>query len=175
MLKTLKALVAGAALALASVSASAAVWSQTIDLNPDVKIPPTFNWSHNLTTAGFNPSSDLITDFTLTLTIRDDNDTIFSFLEWAFVDIPGLIGDALWFSPIGTNSTGPSFEGLVSLNANGLLNVSLSSALGDFFLDKSVLTATGFKGNAVPEPGALVLVGLGLAGLVLVRRRQQKQ
>lgn len=174
MIKKLKALLAGLALVAVSATSSAAIWSQTIDLNPDKYIGAPFSWTHDLTTVGFQPGQGLITSFSLSLTIKDDNDSWWEIFEIAKVDLPGFLADETWAWPIGTNSAGPDLAGLISLNTSGLLSVSLSATLGDFYLDKSVLNASGV-GHNVPEPGALALVGLGLAGLAFTRRRRQKE
>ncbi|WP_372656496.1 PEP-CTERM sorting domain-containing protein [Hydrogenophaga sp.] len=175
MMMKLKSLLAGVAFAVVSVAASATPWTQTIDFNPDVYISNnTYSWTHDLTTDGFNPGSDLITNFNLSVTIKDERDSIFSSWEWAAIDLPGVFDDAIWFSPIGSNNAGGNdFFGYLQLNTSGLLSVSLSSVLGDFLLDKSTLTASGFDGNKnqIPEPGILALLGLGLAGMAVLRRR----
>jgi PEP-CTERM motif len=178
----IKKILAGLSLTVASAVASAAPWTQTIDFNPDIYIGPAHTWTHDLTTVGFNPGSDLITNFTLTVNILDDkSDKGLATAEWAFVDLPGIVADAVWTSPIGSNSTGTSLLGAFSLNANGLLSVTVSATNAflvfpsDFMLASSTLTANGYDAPSsnVPEPGALALVGLGLVGVAL-RRRQQR-
>jgi PEP-CTERM motif len=170
-----KKILAGLSLTVASAVASAAPWTQTIDFNPDIYIGPAHTWTHDLTTVGFAPGSDFITSFSLTVNIKDDKSDGFLSSEWAFADLPGLLADGIWLSPIGSNSTGTSLLGAFQLNLNGTLQVTVSSLLGDFLLASSSLTANGFDGPSsdVPEPGALALVGLGLMGVAL-RRRQQR-
>lgn len=182
MLKAFKALLAGTALALASVSASAAAWTQTIDFSPDIYIGPTYNWTHDLTTDGYNPGTDSIDSFVLSMKLYDDGDRSCVWficgdfqLEGAFADLPGIGGDRVWEVDNAWYTTDGTLALIATaiLDATGKLNVSLSSTGGDFFLGVSTLTAEG-KTNSVPEPASLALLGLGLAGLAFARRRQQK-
>lgn len=149
-----------------------ASWTQEIDFDPDVGIPPDFSYSHDLTLDGFRPLEDFLLGYDLTIELIDDpEDPRYGSREAARVDLPGILGDRLFFDVTGTEYGGWSLAGVLELNLNGTLSVTVSSLYGDFLLASSTLTGYGLS-RRVPEPGTLALFALGLLGVAFVHRRR---
>lgn len=73
------------------------------------------------------------------------------------------------FGCVNTASTFCLFIGAFSTAPNVYL-VEQSTASGGFWVAQAVESTSG--PTAIPEPGVLALIGLGLSGLALVRRRR---
>lgn len=188
-MKRMRSLLVGVALVLASGSAWAipTTWTDTIDFNPDVKIPPTYFFTHNIADNGFSSyfmgGNDTITSYLLTVSLYDDNRGT----SYNFCSNNLLIGDGpesarilttggvySYDFTLASNDYTGSILGRFDLWADGRMGVYVSSTLGDFYLDSSTLTVIGDNGTSapVPEPGTMALLGFGMLSLAIYGKRR---
>lgn len=200
-----KFLLATAMLLLGMIGNANAVpvtWTDAIDFTPDITIPPTYSYFHNIADGpdGFSSfwtgGNDTISSFSLELEIYDDNlgfetrekrfvgwNWIVPVYKWVTVQNPDgsesgkvsfILGSQDLTFGSGTNTVSGNFAGTLDIFHDGTLNVWVSSTNGgDFNLGSSRLVVSGDNGSApVPEPATVLLMGLGLVGLVGYNRKR---
>jgi hypothetical protein len=153
-----------------------ASWSDEISGTTYVGAGQSYTYSHNINDSTFTVGRDLITNFSLSVDLFDDaRDSWWEVVEIADVDVSGWHEGLVSTFQFGADAftSGFSLLGLLELNTQGMLTVTISSLLGDFNVGTSSLTARGY--SQVPEPGTIALLGLGLLGVGLGRRKKLAQ
>jgi hypothetical protein len=160
-------------------SAVPMTWTDDIDFNPDVYVSwySGYSYSHDITDDGFEPyidgGDDYVTSYMLTVSLYDDGGR-WDCGELAVIDQPGLLGDGLYNFNFVSQQFGWSLAGALQLDLTGELMVLIYSATGDFFIDSSSLVVYGDDGTApVPEPATMLLLGTGLLGFGVSRRKKK--
>ena len=101
-----------------------------------------------------------------------DNDNNMGWKDWEVILI---VVDAFDFDTGGLIFSASSFSNelevnaLAEINDTGMLDISITSLWGDFYVGQSVLTVETADAS-VPEPGILGILSLGLLGLGIAHR-----
>lgn len=167
-------LIAGVFLLLFSSFASAAIITDTVVQNQYVNWWGSYDFQHNLLESGDDPFAlGSAISANLEISISDDGgwfdgwETILVQVENFDFDTGGVLFSASNFiNDLQVNA-------LASLNADGILDVSITSVLGDFYVGNSILTVVTSDSASVPEPSMLVLFGAGLLGLGLAKKQRK--
>lgn len=176
MIQSFKAIIAAALCALSLNSfAGMIVDVERAGVETKLNTWQSINWTHDINEWGFVPGSAL--SASISIDIKDDaNDPFWFPFELALVKLGGfdiqdggveLDATETWIGNLG-------FSSLAKLNLDGTLAVTVKSLAGDFIVGKSTLTVNTADSDtpvAVPESSSLMLLGLGLLGLGVMRRR----
>lgn len=146
----------------------------------------TERWTFDLKEDGFDPATEDVISATVSLKFCDDYNllTPADTFDWT---IPGLgvngaenaaltLGTPLahhW--EVDSADVRFAADTLISLNADGTLACSLTITQGDAYFRRAILTAnTRPEVSPVPEPGSILLLGLGIMGAGIFLRKRQK-
>lgn len=173
----MKSFIAGLLLTAPLMANAYSIAPDVIDFNPNplVTTGGSFTYSHNLTdNAGYNPA-DIITNFSLQLQLKDYGSDWFDVAYINYGTSANLLsadsGALLYNWSYASLTSNATANGLLQIK-DGILDVTVSSLFGSFYIDKSTLSAEA-KSASVPEPSSVALLAAGLLGIAIMRRKNK--
>lgn len=168
--------------ALAAVHATPISFIDIVDPSSDVKLTDggqneTYTYTHNIVDNGFDSATDLITSADIDIHLVDDENDIW-WLGGATETVRIRLDNVTQGNAFQVNSGIYSFNVMTQfLQTDGSLVVTLEARSGDFYFRDSRLEVSADRTApvaAVPEPGSMALMGLGMLGLGFAARRKIK-
>lgn len=166
--------------ALAAVHATPVTFSDVWNPADDVKITDggaIYTFTHNINDNGFNSATDLITSADIDISLRDDEGDIW-WLGGSEETVRIRLDNVTQGNAFEVNTAVYSFNVMTQfLQTDGSLVVTLEARSGDFYFKDSRLDVKADRTApvaAVPEPGSMALMGLGMLGLGFAARRKIK-
>jgi hypothetical protein len=154
-------------LAVAGIT-QAGMITDTVSQNAFVGWWKSYSYTHDLNDNGFVPGSAV--GGSLAVQVSDDGgrfdlgETILFTVEAFDFDTGGISWGSGFLGDLEVKALG-------ALNADGLLDITVTSLWGDFYVGNSVLTVITQDAQSVPTPSVLLLMSLGLLGMGAVRRK----
>ncbi|MDF3013430.1 MAG: hypothetical protein K0Q78_1634 [Cellvibrio sp.] len=167
-MKTFLSLIGSAFILVCSAVANAYPVSDVVVFNRILQAGDSISWEHDMTQYGHDPA-DVYRDFILTLEVRDAEDAPGKMDE----DRPFYMlaqGQGRTFGRIGmedliiTEGDTP-----IHLEDDGVVKPFLMIMEGSVWIGSATLTMD-LPNTSIPEPGIVMLWGMGLLGLALRRR-----
>ncbi len=156
---------------LSPLAAHADVIVDTVEQREFVNWFGYHEYKHDISKPEYNFTLGSAIGGTLEVLVYDDGgawdfgEAVLFVVEGFDFDTGGLTFGSAFLGDLEVNALG-------ELNHDGMLNVKVKSLWGDFWVGDSTLTVYTAP-TAVPEPSVLMLLGAGMLGLGLSRRRRR--
>ena len=168
-----------AGMLLSSTVARAIPIVDTVNQNVFMDTGSIHSYTHNLLDDGFQLGT--ATSGAIEIQFFDDDfDSDFFGANWEVIlivvdDFDFDTGGLSTSTSATSFSSDIEFNALAEINSAGMLDITIASLWGDFYVGQSILTVETSNVlesdvRSVPEPGVLGMLGIGLIGIGVARR-----